>query len=496
MSVSYICRIAFDSNPFDASPTWTDVTSDLMNFHTRRGRQWELNRLESGTASLRLRNLHGDYWPNNTTGTYYPNVLPWKQINIKGIIDNSTWVSPTSYVDPDTVWTDEALSYDNDTGTKAYTNTTAKYIELHRAATWASKVRVLATKLFFSPPPVEVNPNIDIDVYYDAAWHNVFSGTITYGTWVEKTIGSTVSLTAVRIKSNDALDANNYLYLYEVQIESLSVYDLYTGFIESWQPTFIMKPIKAPVMDLNCSDGIKNLSQYNLNSTTGFSQEYSGARINNVLNSLGWPTTTRVIDTGQSQLQSTGPLANVNAMTHIFTVEDTELGIFYESPSGGMVFQDRHARLKSPYTTSQATFSDTPSDFGYTGIDLAYEDLRIYNDIRVTPLSGTTEQVATNTTSQDSYGPRTLERPSLLMVTNAEALAQAQYLLGRYKDPQLRCKVIEIRPNSAPDNLISRLFRLRSYQHGLRLNLHRQVWINSITLRESTTIGTFSIRRA
>ncbi len=320
MAISFTCRIAFVSNPFDAAPTWVDISSSLMNFHIRRGRQWELNRMEAGTANVRLSNLAGDYWPNNSTGAYTPNVLPWKRVNIRATFNAIT-------------------------------------------------------------------------------------------------------------------------------------YDLYTGYIESWQPDFILRPIKAPVMDLSCSDGIKNLSQYLLNSTTGLAQELSGTRIGNVLNMVGWPAADRDLDAGQSWIISTGPLANVNSMTHVFTVEDTEVGIFYESPSGAMTFQDRHARLLAPYTTPQAYFGDTAAYKGYAGITLSYEDLRIYNDLRVTRLGSTTEQVATSTTSADAYGPRSLQRPSLLMVTDAEALAQAQYLLARYKDPAMRCKQIEIRPNADPANL-------------------------------------------
>ena len=341
-SPSYICRIAFASQPFDAVPTWVDVSADLMSFHIRRGRQWELNRMEPGTATVRLRNLppatggNGSYWPDNSTGAYYPNVLPWKRINIQ-----ATWNAVT--------------------------------------------------------------------------------------------------------------------------------YDLYTGYIESWQPDFIMRPIKAPVMDLSCSDGIKSLSQRLLNNTTGYASELSGTRFDNVLSTCGWPAADRTLDAGQTTIQATGAITNLNAMTHLYTVEDSELGILYESPSGSMVFQDRHARFYAPYTVSQATFGDTLSagELGYTQIELSFEDLRISNDIRVTMLGGT-EQVATDTTSADAYGTRSLQRPSLLMPTDAEALAQAQYLLARYKTPVMRCKQIVIRPNSDPTNLYPKVL---SYDISTRLTI-------------------------
>ena len=314
-----IARIAFSSDPFDSTPTWSDVSSDLMNFHIRRGRQWELDKIEAGTASIKLSNINGNYWPNNITGSYTPNVKPWKRINI------------------------------------------------------------------------------------------------------------------------------------QMQYAGI-LYDLFTGYIERWEPDFTLKPIKAPFMVLQCSDGIKNISQHLLNIPAGFSQELSGTRIANVLDDIGWATTSRLLDAGQSQMQSTGALANVNALTHLATLSDSEIGILFNAVNGYMVFQDRHARLKAPYTTSQATFSDTPSDSGYSDIKLRYEDVRIYNDIRVSRLGGT-EQVATSTTSQDSYGKRSLRRVSLLLTTDAESLAQAEYLKDRFETPLMRAVKLGIKPNADPSTL-------------------------------------------
>jgi hypothetical protein len=323
-ALTYNTRIAFGDNPFATAPTWSDVTSDLMNFTIRRGRQYELNRMESGTAEVTLTNIDGDYWPNNTSSAYYGDILPWKRINIRAAYD-------------------------------------------------------------------------------------------------------------------------------------YNVYDLYTGYIESWNPDFIIRPINAPIMKLTCADGIKSVSQLLLNNTTGYSLEASGTRIDNILDDLGWPTTSRSLDTGQSNVQATGVLTNTNAMSHAFTVQDTELGILFVSPSGSMMYQDRHARLKSPYTVSQATFGDSAGELGYTEILLAHEDLRIYNDIRITRLSGT-EQVATSTTSIDAYGKRGLQKPSLLMTSDADALAQAQYLLNRYQTPAMRVRQITVKPNSDPADLYSKVF--------------------------------------
>ncbi len=75
--------VAFASDPFDAAPVWTDITRDVQNITIKRGRQSELARMEAGTATIRLKNQQGNYWPNNASGAYFPNVLPGKKVQIR-----------------------------------------------------------------------------------------------------------------------------------------------------------------------------------------------------------------------------------------------------------------------------------------------------------------------------------------------------------------------------------------------------------------------------
>jgi len=316
-------RIAFSSDPFDASPTWTDVTNDAYEFEIRRGRQYELDRIECGLATVFLENLSGDYWPNNTGGAYYPNVLPGKRINIRA----------------------------------------------------------------------------------------------TYG-------GTT--------------------------------YDLYTGFIEAWQPDWLGLAGYGPIIRLDCADLLKNLSRLELNDGTGYSQEASGTRVGNVLDDLGWPAGARDLDAGQSTMIATGALVNENALAHLLTVQQSELGIVFIAGDGDVQFQDRHARLKSPYTTSQATFGDDTGESPYRAIEPSYDDDFIYNDVRMTR-SGGTEQTASDATSQTTFGKRSLVRTGLLMADDNEALSQAQFQLSRYKDAALRSRELVLYPDHAPADLFSKV---------------------------------------
>jgi hypothetical protein len=148
---------------------------------------------------------------------------------------------------------------------------------------------------------------------------------------------------------------------------------------------------------------------------------------------------------------ASGALANVKAKSHLDTVQETEGGILFISGAGKITFHDRHTRLVD-FVTSSAIFGDDSPENRYRMPDLPYDDSYIYNGIYITR-SGGTQQSATDATSQTNYGLSTLSRTGLLMTQDTEALAQAQFLLSRYKVPALRARSIVIHPDEDPANL-------------------------------------------
>jgi len=135
-------------------------------------------------------------------------------------IDPDNWVSPTGYNDPSSDWVNEANAYDDATGTYAESNDQGSYLELTISAIACDKVRIYAVRWHdFSSS--EYDPDIDIDVYYDSAWHNIFSGTVTKNTWITKSIGSTEAVTKARVKCNDGLAALDQIRLKEFDFNSV-----------------------------------------------------------------------------------------------------------------------------------------------------------------------------------------------------------------------------------------------------------------------------------
>ncbi|HEX7099658.1 MAG TPA: hypothetical protein VF377_10485 [Acidimicrobiia bacterium] len=87
----------FGHTILDASPTWTDITTKLVEGRISRGRDSVDQRFETGTGHLILDNRDGRFTRTNTSGTYYPNVKLGVPIRITATINDSTVVYPIFY---------------------------------------------------------------------------------------------------------------------------------------------------------------------------------------------------------------------------------------------------------------------------------------------------------------------------------------------------------------------------------------------------------------
>lgn len=132
------------------------------------------------------------------------------------------WQSPTGFVDPGSEWDDEAQAYDEDTGTRASRLSVpasgwTDFIELTRASLSCDKVR------FWAHYYDGYIDTVDIDLYYSGGWHDLYEGAYTHDNWTEKAIGSTQTVTAMRLRFyNDYSSAQNCRF-YEADFNQVGV---------------------------------------------------------------------------------------------------------------------------------------------------------------------------------------------------------------------------------------------------------------------------------
>lgn len=133
-----------------------------------------------------------------------------------------TWIFPTSHIDPDNKWSTEVHAYDNTPLTVAFTpvdqDQWSSYLEFLVNETYIDKIRFNA--LYISPGIDE----IDVDIYYEGAWHDVYEGAFPYLEWLEKDIPAGVKLVSkARVRFYNSADIERYAQLDEFQFNTSGV---------------------------------------------------------------------------------------------------------------------------------------------------------------------------------------------------------------------------------------------------------------------------------
>jgi hypothetical protein len=225
-------------------------------------------------------------------------------------------------------------------------------------------------------------------------------------------------------------------------------YPLFDGFVERW-PASRKGPSDAEV-EITCVDALAPLAAVDLDNYYGAA--LSGARIDALLNDVGWPAGSRAIDAGLSQLDDSDLAdSGTPALEHLLEVGESENGIVFADGSGRVTFHDRTRRLRPPYTTPAASFGDNPAaELPYVDLEPSYDVDELYNEVVVTVPGDPLPATASDTTSQSKFLRRTLSKSTLLAAWD-EAQEHARYLVSRFKDPSLRFDSMTVRPNPSND---------------------------------------------
>ena len=81
-AVQFTVQVAFASDPFTSSPTWTDVSDYVRDIRVQRGKSDALDQVQPGGLEIRLRNEDRRFDPDYASGAYAPNVVPRKPVRV------------------------------------------------------------------------------------------------------------------------------------------------------------------------------------------------------------------------------------------------------------------------------------------------------------------------------------------------------------------------------------------------------------------------------
>lgn len=229
-------------------------------------------------------------------------------------------------------------------------------------------------------------------------------------------------------------------------------YDLFRGFVDEPRLTYVQRG--PATTTLTATDGTAAVANYDQNggATVGAGED-TGARINRILDNMGWPAVERNIAVGKTTVQGTD--LSANAWAEIVLTSDTELGEVYFDVDGKLTFRNRHAlSTDTRSNTPQAVFGDADDgiELGFVDVELTADLNQTRNVIRAGRVGGT-QQIVEDASSIAEYRRRTWQRSDLLHQTDTEVADYARYVLSLLKNNELRIATLRVDPLADPTRL-------------------------------------------
>jgi len=221
-----------------------------------------------------------------------------------------------------------------------------------------------------------------------------------------------------------------------------TTYPIFAGYITSYDTTTPRDVGEVVYTTIQAVDGFRLFqnAQITTVATTPAGQT-TGTRIGKILDSIGWPTGMRDIDTGQTTVQA-DPGTLRTSLAAMQTVTSTEYGSLYMDGFGNLVFQDR-ALTSSSVAGTPVEFKDDGTGISYNNAVWKLDDTLVFNKVSVTRTGGTA-QVAFNQASIDKYFLHSYQEQNLLMETDTEALNNARAFLASRQETSIRCDAVTL----------------------------------------------------
>jgi hypothetical protein len=219
-------------------------------------------------------------------------------------------------------------------------------------------------------------------------------------------------------------------------------YPIFSGFITGYTTTTPKFTGDIVYTTITAVDAFRLAQNAQISTVTDSGAgQLSGTRINKILDQIGWPSSMRDVDAGQTTLLA-DPGSPRTALEAMQTVELSEYGSLYVDANGEFVFQDR-AFTTSSVDATPVVFNDDGTGIPYFNAVWLLNDVLIYNSAQITRTGGTT-QTAINQPSIDKYFIHSYNQQNLLMDSDSEALNYAQAYVASRAETTTRCDAITL----------------------------------------------------
>lgn len=218
-----------------------------------------------------------------------------------------------------------------------------------------------------------------------------------------------------------------------------TVYPLFTGTIDSWLPSLI-GPSQA-VVQITASDALATIAGYTSGETALVGGgDTSDARVNRILDAIGWPAGRRDIDAGTTTLDATTMAGN--ALDNLRHTARAEVGDLWATPGGIIRFRERYGLYTTvASSTVQATFGSdiAGGELPYVGsLGMSYDRTTLINVVRASR-PGATVYESGDEVSRSRYGDRALpDQTDLQLADDDQVAVWADYVRARDSVPAVR----------------------------------------------------------
>jgi hypothetical protein len=220
---------------------------------------------------------------------------------------------------------------------------------------------------------------------------------------------------------------------------------VFFGFIEDLDLNYL--PQNRSSVSISVADALSQFTNTGIEDYTPVSQ-LSGARVNAVLDlpSIGWSSTERRIDDGNSIMLDADVADGTGALDYLKLVALSEQGNFFIGKDGAVVFQERNTATNAV----DLIFTDDLTASAFTKIPFSrltnvYGSENLYNQITVTNADTIPDEVyLEDEASIGAYGARAYSVTSVLIQDTGELENMATRLLFTYSEPLYRFDSITV----------------------------------------------------